>query len=406
MKYLVPGLLLCILILPGGHEAAGQEDLWEREWQQVRTASVRVHHPIGDPVPSPRLRQLEVEVQRIAERLRLTEEQRNSLRTAPIEYLYLPDSSSLRWFGVDDVDGIAFVRERRIIASRLPHEHELAHVLAHIAIAPAPGSNLPWIQEGLASYIGGHLGESPAAILALGDDTLDRNPGLIARILTVTGFRESPLSSEECYSAAARFVNYLDVERGGLEPLLLLLRLLSGLEDEVAARPSSFVEVQLEGVYETSFDELLEGFESWRRALPVGGVVVTAPPMERADIVLADGDHLVRWWQDVGGWVIAVTPLRGEVDVALVWGSDAPRSGTWTAPGGESGYELRITEDGGRFIDHGSPRLMLRWFDDQGLRGDQGEIAWFFPDASIQEIRPPASPGAVTLWSPPRFIVD
>ena len=406
MARLISRFLFCFLILPVGQEATGQDDLWENEWQQVRTASVRVHHAIGDPVPAPRLRQLEAEVQRLATQLGLTPEQRASLRSDPIEYLYLRDSSSLQWFGVDDVDGMALVRERRILASRMPHEHELAHVLAHVAISPAPGHNHPWIQEGLASYFGGHLGQSPDAVLALGDDVLDRTPGLIARILTVTGFRESPLPSEECYAAAARFVNFLDLERGGVDRILVLLRLLSGVEEEVVDRPASFVEVQLEGVYGTSFDELLAEFEDWRRERPVAGVVVVAPPGRSADLVLADDDHLVRWWHDTSGWVIEVTPLQATMDVALVWGSDVPRPGTWTAPGGQSGYELRITGDGGRFIDHGAPRVALRWFDDQRARGDQGEVAWFFPADTMSLVRPPSSTADVTLWSPPRFIVD
>lgn len=406
MKRLVSGLLLCVMILPGGPPASGQDDLWQRQWEQARTASVRVHHERGEPVAAPRLRQLEAEVQRLATRLGLTEVQRASLRTEPIEYLYLRDSSSLQWFGVDDVDGMALVRERRILASRLPHEHELVHVLAHIAISPAPGHNQPWLQEGLASYLGGHLGQSPDAVLALGDAVLDRNPGLIARILTVSGFRDSPLPAEECYAAAARFLDYLDRERGGMGPILQLLRLMSGFEEEVTGRPAAFVEVQLEGVYETGFAELLAAFEVWRSAHPVAGIVPSPIPQRMPDLSLEDDDHLVHWWHDRAGWVISVTPKQEAIDAALLWGSRAPGEGAWASPGRSSGYELRITEDGGRLIEHGTPRVLLRWFDGRELRGERGQVAWFFPAAWLSGIQPPVASSEATLWSQPRFMVD
>jgi len=124
------------------------------------------------------------------------------------------------------------------------------------------------------------------------------------------------------------------------------------------------------------------------------------------DLDFEDSDHLVYWWHDSAGWVISVTPKQDVIDVAVLWGSEAPREGAWTSPGGGSGYELRITELGGRFIDHGVPRILLRWFDDQGTRAEQGGVAWFFPAGSVDGIQPPTSPGTATLWSQPRFIVD
>jgi hypothetical protein len=303
------------------------------------------------------------------------------------------------------VDGLALAGQRRIIASRLPHEHEIVHVLAHVAISPAPPQNHPFVQEGLASYLGGHLGESPAAVLALGDDVLDRNPGLVRQLLTVRGFRDAPLPGSECYAAAARFLHYLD-SMWGRSRLLSLLRLLAGFEDEVAARPASFVEVQFEGVYETSFDELLAGCDGWRRANPVAGIVATAPPGRSPDLVLSDREHRVRWWLESSGWDVAVTPLQDQLDLALRWGGAPPAPEAWTAPARRAGHELRITAEGGRLIDHGRPIVVLRWFEDPLATGVVSERAWFIPAESVGSIEVPPSADAVTLWSQPRFLVD
>ena len=53
---------------------------------------------------------------------------------------------------------------------------------SYAAISPAPPHNHPWLQEGLASYLGGHLGESPLAVLASGDDVLDRWESVLAAL--------------------------------------------------------------------------------------------------------------------------------------------------------------------------------------------------------------------------------
>jgi hypothetical protein len=404
-----PGLIffmMVFLVLPGDRPAAGQDSAWGADWLRARTVSVRVYFEAGYPVEAQRLRELEAAVQRIAVDLELTPGQVASLRVRPIEFLYIRDPASLSWFGGQDVDGLALVADRRIVASRLPHEHELVHVLAYIAIAPAPEHNQPWLQEGLASYLGGQLGEAPLAVLATGDRVLDEHRGLIRRLLTATGFRESVLPAASCYSASARFVQYLDEVRGGRGPLMELLRLLAGVEEEVVARPASIIETQLEGVYSTAFGQLLEDFEIWRAENPVAGIALAVPPPRGADLVISDDDHIVHWWIDGSGWTIMATPRADAVELALGWGGPAPARGAWTSPADDSGLELRIDENGGRLIDRGRPRVLLRWYDDQGSRGPDGELIWFIPAAAVGRTPVPAIESRLLLWSQPRFRVD
>lgn len=398
--------LICLPLLAASGSAPAQDDPWSKAWVQVRTASVRLHHEAGHPVAPADLRALESAVQRLADELRLTAVERASLRTDPIDYLYLRSPSSLNWFGAEDVDGLAIVAERRIVAARVPHEHELVHVLAHIAISPAPPHNHPWLQEGLASYLGGHLGESPTAVLGRGDDVLDRYPGLIGRLLTVTDFRESSIPAEECYAAAARFVHYLDEARGGRGRILEVLRLLAGSEEEVGARPASIIETQLEGVYATDFASLLEDFEQWRAERPVAGIRPGEPPRRPADLVLEDDDHRVRWWMDQEGWVIAAAGRNDFVDLALVWGNARPAGPEWTAPARPAGFELRLDDEGGHLVDNAAGIVRLRWFDRGRVGTDQPAAVWHLPALALVGIRAPSGPREVALWSRPRFLVD
>ena len=399
-------LIVALLVLPGARGATGQDSAWEGDWLRARTASVRVYFEAGYPIKAMRLRELEVAVQRLAAELGLAPGQIASLREQPIEYLYAREPATLSWFGGQDVDGVALVAERKILASRLPHEHELVHVLAYMAIAPAPEHNQPWLQEGLASYLGGQLGQSPSAVLALGDQVLDRHRGLIRRLLTGPGFRGSVLPAASCYAASARFVHYLDEVRGGRGLLLELLRFLAGVEEEVMARPASVIETQLEGVYSTAFPQLLDDFEVWRTENPVSGIVSATPPSRAADLVISDDDHVVRWWIDDSGWTIMATPLRDTVDLALGWGGTNTSRGSWTSPALDTGFELRLDENGGRLIDRGQPRVMLRWYDDQHARGPDGELVWFISAAAVTAISVPPDESRLLLWSQPRFRVD
>lgn len=401
--------LLCALLVGTDGAAApepGPVAAWGGYWSQSRTASVRVHHEIGQPIAADRLRALEASVQRLGARLGLASDDLADLRRHPIEYLYVGDASQLRRFGVEDVDGMALVGERRILAARLPHEHELVHVLAYLAIAPAPVSNQPWLQEGLASYLGGHLGEAPAAVLATGDQVLDSNPGLLPGLMTVEGFRESSLPSSSCYAASARFVEFLDLDRGGRGPLLELLRLLAGQEEEVPRRPASIVETQLEGVYSVPFSQLLEDFHEWRRDHPPSGIVPARAPSRPPDLLLADGDHELRWWIDEAGWILAATPLRDRVDLAVTWGGGSAATQTWTAPVRATGFELRMDERGGLLLAHESPEVLLRWSTRPGGPNGSGPQTWYLPAEALGPVQPPGEGRRPALWSQPHFQVD
>jgi hypothetical protein len=244
-------------------------------------------------------------------------------------------------------------------------------------------------------------------VLGRGDDVLDRYPGLIGRLLTVSDFRESSIPAEECYAAAARFVHYLDRARGGRARILELLRLLAGTEEEVGHRPGSVVETQLEGVYVTDFASLLDDFESWRATNPVAGIRTLAIPQRPADLTLEDDEHLVRWWIDQEGWVIAASGQNGLLDLALVWGNARSTGPDWTAPARPSGFELRIDDEGGHLVDNAERVVRLRWFARSSVGTTRpDEAVWYLPASALSGIGAPADPREVSLWSRPRFLVD
>jgi hypothetical protein len=396
-------LIVATTMLPPRFALAG-DDPWAGEWARVRTPSALVWFEEADGVGPRQLEALEASIQRLARRLSIDSATLSTLAESPIQYLYTRDNDLLRYLGAEDIDGMAEPWSRKIITSRIPHEHELVHVLVYMAVGNANRSNEPWLQEGLASYLGGHLDEAPLAVLATGDGVLDSRPELPRELLSGVGFRHSLLPASERYAASARFVEFLDRARGGIRPLLELLDGLAGPEDEVSRRPTIAVQTWVEGVYRTPFDRLLSDFHQWRADHPVAGIVPAVPPGRSADVLVHDDGTVLRVWIDDEDWILDARSLRGGLDCFLGWGGGENRIlPGWTAPGPATGYALQQSGASGSLVDRASSRVLLRWRLPEFAPED--EWIWRIPSSALVGIPPPDAAG-VMFWSRPRFEVD
>lgn len=391
-------------------EVASLRDRLGTGWETVRTPSVRVFvRPQSRPAPA-RLEELEARVQQIAARLHIAHGALQSLRDDPIDYFLVDEPRIMEGFGAGDIEGLAYPESRLIVSSRLPHEHELVHVLLPLAIPGRPSANQPLLQEGLASYLGGNGADAEFTVLAHAETILENAHVDLASLWTSAGWRGSSLSAYDRYAIAARFVQFLVEGREGTGVLLELVRLLCGRAEDVAARPWSAIRVQLEGVYDTRWDELELAFHRWRRSHPVAGLHEIVPPGRAADLVAADERHVARVWIEPGAWSIAVTAHHGPIDVDLFWGAPRPRSSAMTAaPSSGHRFRLHVDEERVELVDQYAGRVLMR-------------SAWSPPPAPVRASSPAVAngrervfrfeaargeslvaPTALGLWSRPVF---
>lgn len=380
------------------------------QWDVVRTPSVRVFVRPRTWPGRAALAAVESELQRLGARMGLDASLLSTLLEDPIDYFLVQEPGLIESFGAGDVEGLAFPENRLIVSTRLPHQHELVHVLMHLALPGRRGGNHPFLQEGLASYLGGNGVDGELTVLAHADRVLAERVVDLPSLWTVSGWRHAPLDAYDRYAVAARFVQYLAEAAGDLESVRELARLLSGLPDDIEARPWSAVRAQLEGIHGCSWEDLELGFARWRAEHPVADVRETAARVRAADLTRGDDRHHVRVWIEPDGWTFAVQSRRGAIDAELFWGEEqglAP--GLAAAPSVGRRFRLEVDEQGFRLTDQQWGRTLLRWEWEETASttvstlapaGPVRERVWTWGNELIDQL---TEPEAIGLWSRPVF---
>ena len=375
----------------------------EQEWRTLRTASTRIVLEPGQTITPEQLVRLEQEIEDLSEWFGLSDSVRADLRRTPIAYVLTADTRTISRLSGIEAEAVAFAEDRVILATSLPHTHELVHVLAPLALPGRPTDNVSFLVEGLASALGGHGGEAPSAVFVTADEVLSRARTDLGRLFTESGFDESPLSPHERYAVAARFVDHLVRTRGGWPKLRELMRLLAGRPVELAARPLSATLLQLEGVYGVPSDRIFDEFLAWCALHPATSGMREIPPPVPAPVTVRDERHRVAVWQSEGRWWIEVVAQWGPLGAEVAWGERQIPRGWTAAPTAGERYVLSVDRGGARLRDLAADRLVMRW-EHTGDRDDVlTDRACLWIDAALVG---EFDPTGWTVWShavfPPR----
>jgi len=382
-------------------EATEELERLRRDWIQVRTPSVRVYAEAGLRPDGVDLQRLEAIVQRLCERLDVDLVSRASLMRQPIEYVLTRDTALIDRVTGIRAEGAAFASRRLILATTLPHVHELTHVIMHLALGTKASGNVSFLEEGLASAIGGHAGEAPLAVMVTADEILARQSVPLERFFTESGFDRGPFTAHERYAIAARFVDYLLRERGGWSRLREVLTILAGEPAEIRRRPLRATLLQLEGVYGTTFEKLEADFRDWVRNQRVERGMRTLVPRRDPDVTARDERHRITcWFEEDGDWVIEIGALFGTLGARVTWGQIPAGHGAWqTAPRPTHRFELEVDRTGATLREQRDGQLLMRWSVAQG-QDPLRTVARLRVDARELGLRPP---DLWSVWSYPEF---
>ncbi len=401
------GFLGMLMVLRSAPASGADESLpaWVLALQErgtvVRTSHARVIVEPGRSVGRGELEALEAGIDSILVRLAAYERLEPVLRRSPLTYVVVRDPELMRRLSEADVEGISFPGQRLALSTRLPHRHELVHLLAHAALRNAPAGEEPFLQEGLASWLGGDGEETAAVLLARADRLLDERPLDPSWWFGSQAFRgPGPLRVADRYAIAGRFVQFLAALRG-IDHFLSLSRLMAGRPEEVQSRPPALTRLQIEGHYAMAWDDLLHRFRRWRRAHPVEGMETVARPERSADDRLHDGRHRLEvWWEDDGALVIALTAFDGSVDVELGWGEGTEwPPGAAAAPSRRRRFVLGVGQEEAVLRDQAHQQILGRTRAPEPLADPQRWVLRIAPRlVGRAQPRPPW-----ILWSPARY---
>lgn len=204
------------------------QDMYCRDWETVRT---RYFHLRYNPERKADINQIALDaldafVDSTAQRLGISSERIAFLAEAGIDYFLCADEAEVGKISGAEARGRLDQASDALFSSALPHYHEVSHLLVNYHLQELPLTTLPFLKEGLATYLGGRAGRAPAGMLDMAAYLFKLEVVTIDSLLELMSFHVSSDASI-AYSSAALFVKALD-ESYGMETLLNLYRSLSG----------------------------------------------------------------------------------------------------------------------------------------------------------------------------------
>jgi len=197
-------------------------------WPIIETKYLRIHADPGafEQPNEISIAEADTFIEALADSLSLSAGDMKKLREKKIEY-FLCSSDSL----VGDIvgtltKGTLDLATNDVITAFFPHYHELAHLLINIKLRRQPLYVQPLLREGVAVYLGGRWGKSPASLMDLAHFLYKEQIVDLDSLLTMRDF-DANSATDIAYPVAGLFCAYL-IEQIGIEDFFDLYRSLSG----------------------------------------------------------------------------------------------------------------------------------------------------------------------------------
>ncbi|MFQ5606341.1 MAG: hypothetical protein ACE5GA_00215 [Candidatus Zixiibacteriota bacterium] len=244
----------------GYHWLVYSQDYVARDWRRVESRFFRFHiSPLRsryfNRIAAAALDQF---VDSVGHLLGVNRAGLRLLEKEKIDYYYCDDVSEVKRISGAEVRGLHDLASDALITSSFPHYHEVAHLLVNYRLKSLPLTTLPFLQEGLATYLGGRANRAPASLLDMASYLYRMDVVGVDSLLELMAFHND-LDASIAYSGAALFIKSL-VDRYGLDRLLNLYLELSGNFTLAATFNSSAIRRAVEKHTGASWKEVLDGF--------------------------------------------------------------------------------------------------------------------------------------------------
>jgi hypothetical protein len=250
------------------------QDYYAKDWPIIESKYFRFHvNPNVQAVYNTIAAQsLDNFVDKIAAKIFIPADRMTVLATEKIDY-YLCESDN----EVDKITGRATkgVYDKgsdAIISAIFPHFHEVAGLLVNFKLQKLPLFALPFIQEGLAIYLGGRWQRAPEVMLDFGEYILDYK---IVELDSALGDKSDPntVAADISYPVDACLTEYLFQDMGG-EGFFALYRALSGDYKFYRHANLDTIKTILQSHCGKSYEQIKAAFESFIKSQESRGGLV------------------------------------------------------------------------------------------------------------------------------------
>lgn len=228
-----------------------------REWKVISKDYLRIHYADSCLVNNYAIDKANESIETTCKILGLSADKMIQLKKAKIDY-YLTDERQTKLLTGFDTKGMANLQYDAIITQYLPHPHELVHLLINYDLQKLPLYTAPFIQEGLAVYLGGHWGKSALVIFYFGEINLALEMAKLSDMLTYSGFHGQVGNQDIAYAYAGLLSKYL-IEKYGIDKYKQLYRELSGSNIQAMAYSESDIKAVIENRYGAVWADLEKG---------------------------------------------------------------------------------------------------------------------------------------------------
>jgi hypothetical protein len=152
-------------------------------------------------------------IEKTAQKIAILPERLRLLAEKKIDYYLCNGEGEVRLLSGYETKGIYDMGTDAVISSIFPHYHEVSHLLINFKLQSLPLFTLPFIQEGMAVYLGGRWQRSSAVMLDFGEYILDYN---IIEIDSVLGDKSdaNSITADISYPVSACLAEYFITKLG------------------------------------------------------------------------------------------------------------------------------------------------------------------------------------------------
>jgi len=247
-------------------------------------------------------------IESVGLRFGLAPERLQNLADSKIDY-YLGSNADIERLTGYVTNGMADLASDAVISQELPHQHELVHLLVNYALGELPLGTLPFMQEGLASHLGGRWGRSPAVMHYVGQVNLKFGLVALVDILTFDDFHNTVGSPDISYPVSAVFVDFL-MRLLKPDDFLKLYRSFSSPLDILRALTRNDIQSAIAEASGRPWADLQKGFDGFWPRFAAVGINTASLSLPQDSAIFNKRDSILTAIWDIGSRYLVQVGLR------------------------------------------------------------------------------------------------